>query len=89
MDFGTVTYTAKDRIATVTLNRPHRFNAIVGQKTDQRRSFGITHRLYGRNLIRLKYGGDSDAFWAAVPASKGGNGGLGFSVVFISCTSWM
>jgi len=28
MDFGTVSYTAKDRVATITLNRPDRFNAI-------------------------------------------------------------
>jgi len=28
MDFGTVMYEAKDRIATITLNRPARFNAI-------------------------------------------------------------
>ena len=28
MDFGTVSYTAKDRVATIALNRPDRFNAI-------------------------------------------------------------
>ena len=28
MDFGTVLYEAKDRVATITLNRPERFNAI-------------------------------------------------------------
>jgi len=29
MDFGTVLYEAKDRVATITLNRPERFNAIT------------------------------------------------------------
>ena len=28
MDFGTVMYESKDRVATITLNRPERFNAI-------------------------------------------------------------
>ena len=28
MDFDTVTYEARDRVATITLNRPERFNAI-------------------------------------------------------------
>jgi enoyl-CoA hydratase/carnithine racemase len=28
MDFGTVLYESKDRVATITLNRPERFNAI-------------------------------------------------------------
>jgi len=28
MDFGTVLYDSKDRVATITLNRPERFNAI-------------------------------------------------------------
>ena len=28
MDFGTVMYKSKDRVATITLNRPERFNAI-------------------------------------------------------------
>ena len=28
MDFGTVIYESKDRVATVTLNRPDRLNAI-------------------------------------------------------------
>ncbi len=34
MDFGTVTYKAKDRIATITLNRPDRFNAINATMPD-------------------------------------------------------
>ena len=28
MNFGTVLYESKDRVATITLNRPERFNAI-------------------------------------------------------------
>ena len=28
MDFGTVLYDSNDRVATITLNRPERFNAI-------------------------------------------------------------
>jgi enoyl-CoA hydratase len=34
MDFGTVSYTAKDRVATITLNRPERFNAINSTMPD-------------------------------------------------------
>ncbi len=34
MDFGTVTYKAKDRVATITLNRPERFNAINATMPD-------------------------------------------------------
>ena len=34
MDFGTVSYTAADRIATITLNRPDRFNAINATMPD-------------------------------------------------------
>jgi enoyl-CoA hydratase len=34
MDFGTVSYTAKDRVATITLNRPNRFNAINATMPD-------------------------------------------------------
>ena len=34
MDFGTVSYTAKDRVATITLNRPERFNAINATMPD-------------------------------------------------------
>jgi enoyl-CoA hydratase len=34
MDFGTVSYSAKDRIATITLNRPDRFNAINATMPD-------------------------------------------------------
>ena len=28
MEFGSVLYESKDRVATITLNRPERFNAI-------------------------------------------------------------
>jgi enoyl-CoA hydratase len=34
MDFGTITYDAKDRVATITLNRPERFNAINATMPD-------------------------------------------------------
>jgi enoyl-CoA hydratase len=34
MDFGTVSYAAKDRVATVILNRPDRFNAINAKMPD-------------------------------------------------------
>ena len=34
MDFGTVSYTAEDRVATITLNRPERFNAINATMPD-------------------------------------------------------
>jgi enoyl-CoA hydratase len=34
MDFGTVSYTAKDRVATIILNRPDRFNAINATMPD-------------------------------------------------------
>ncbi len=34
MDFGTVLYEAKDRVATITLNRPERFNAISATMPD-------------------------------------------------------
>ena len=34
MDFGTVSYTVKDRVATITLNRPNRFNAINATMPD-------------------------------------------------------
>ncbi|MBW2169846.1 MAG: enoyl-CoA hydratase/isomerase family protein, partial [Deltaproteobacteria bacterium] len=34
MDFNTVTYEAEDRVATITLNRPERFNAINGSMPD-------------------------------------------------------
>jgi enoyl-CoA hydratase len=34
MDFGTVSYSAKDRVATITLNRPDRFNAINATMPD-------------------------------------------------------
>ena len=33
MDFGTVSYTAEDRVATIILNRPERFNALSYQVT--------------------------------------------------------
>ena len=34
MEFGTVSYTADDRVATITLNRPERFNAINATMPD-------------------------------------------------------
>ncbi len=34
MDFGTVSYTSGDRVATITLNRPERFNAINATMPD-------------------------------------------------------
>ena len=34
MDFGTVSYLAEDRVATITLNRPERFNAINATMPD-------------------------------------------------------
>ena len=34
MHFGTVSYVAKERVATITLNRPHRFNAINATMPD-------------------------------------------------------
>lgn len=54
MEFGTVRYEARDRVATVTLNRPDRFNAISAAMPDDiAAAFGHAGRDDGVHLVIL------------------------------------